>query len=112
LNILILILSSTSGTYQAVLAMHDSQLDVNTWFANDNVTELHTIDLNNGPVSPKATTGGITPDEGRDVNGEDPTGLVTPTDSSGEQDTGDEGTTDEDDEAGGDGDSNNGDEEE
>jgi hypothetical protein len=102
ISIIILILS-VNYSYQDVLAMHDSQLDVNTWIANDNVTQLHTIDLNNGPVSSSATTEGIAPNEVGDANGEDPTGLVTPTDN------GDEGTTDN----GGsrDEDSNNGDEE-
>jgi hypothetical protein len=108
ISIIILILS-VNYSYQDVLAMHDSQLDVNTWIANDNVTQLHTIDLNNGPVSSSATTEGIAPNEVGDANGEDPTVLVTPTDNGGEQDTGDEGTTDNG--SSRDEDSNNGDEE-
>jgi hypothetical protein len=40
ISIIILILS-VNYSYQDVLAMHDSQLDVNTWIANDNVTQLH-----------------------------------------------------------------------
>jgi hypothetical protein len=30
------------------LAMHDSELGVNTWLAGDNSTQRHAIDLNNG----------------------------------------------------------------
>ena len=57
--------------------MHDSTLDVNTWIARNNTTQLHTIDLNNGPISPPDTAGASTPD---------PTpGPVTPIDEDEEQ---------------------------
>ena len=39
-------------------AMHDSNLDVNTWLASDNSTQLNTIDLNSGPVASAAGSGG------------------------------------------------------
>jgi hypothetical protein len=39
-------------------AMHDSNLDVNTWLASDNSTQLNTIDLNSGPTASAAGTGG------------------------------------------------------
>ncbi len=47
-------------------AMHDSNLDVNTWLASDNSTQLHTIDLNNGSASTTAATGASTPEETTD----------------------------------------------
>ena len=36
-------------------AMHDSTLGVNTWVASDTVTQLHTIDLNDGPLISTST---------------------------------------------------------
>jgi hypothetical protein len=39
-------------------AMHDLNLDVNTWLASDNSTELNTIDLNSGPMASAAGPGG------------------------------------------------------
>jgi hypothetical protein len=39
-------------------AMHDSNLDVNTWLASDNSTQLNTIDLNSGPMASAAGSGG------------------------------------------------------
>ena len=44
-------------------AMHDSNLDVNTWLASDNSTQLHTIDLNKGPISSTTATGASTPEQ-------------------------------------------------
>ena len=49
---LLIIASQQLGT---IFAMHDSNLDVNTWIAIDNSTQVHTMDLNNGPMSPSAT---------------------------------------------------------
>src|SRR5918994_7548672 len=40
----------------SVVAMHDSTLDVNTWIASNNSTQLHTTDLNKGPVNPTTST--------------------------------------------------------
>lgn len=57
-------------TNQGVLAMHDSTLDVNTWIASNNSTQLNTIDLNSGPVSPTATTGGGETEEEEEVEEE------------------------------------------
>jgi hypothetical protein len=51
----ILILTISSHQQRGVFAMHDSTLDVNTWIASDNSTQLHTIDLNNAPVSSTST---------------------------------------------------------
>ena len=59
--------------------MHDSNLDVNTWIARNNSTQLHTIDLNKGPISPP-TAGATAPEETTGVTTQDPTpGPVTPT---------------------------------
>jgi hypothetical protein len=78
----------------SVVAMHDSTLDVNTWIASDNSTQLHTTDLNRGPISPGVSTGSAT--------AEDTTGpsTVTPT------------TPDADEEAAGENGDEDGDEEE
>ena len=52
-------------------AMHDSNLDVNTWLASDNSTQLHTIDLNKGPISSTTATGASTPEETTDESTEE-----------------------------------------
>jgi hypothetical protein len=74
-----------------VVAMHDSTLDVNTWIASDNSTQLHTTDLNRGPISPAVAAGAAT--------AEDATGpsTVTPTtpDGAEEDADGDEGEDEE-----------------
>jgi hypothetical protein len=75
----------------SVVAMHDSTLDVNTWIASDNITQLHTTDLNRGPISPAVSAGAAT--------AEDATGpsTVTPTtpDGAEEDADGDEGEDEE-----------------
>ena len=75
----------------SVVAMHDSTLDVNTWIASDNSTQLHTTDLNRGPISPAVSAGAAT--------AEDATGpsTVTPTtpDGAEEDADGDEGEDEE-----------------
>lgn len=79
-------------------AMHDSNLDVNTWIASDNSTQLHTIDLNQGTPSPSAAAGSTTTSEETidesaeedtlaDENGDEATG------SEDEEDGGEEGDT-------------------
>jgi hypothetical protein len=49
--------------FTSVVAMHDSTLDVNTWIASDNSTQLHTTDLNRGPVSPAVPAGSATAED-------------------------------------------------
>lgn len=75
----------------SVVAIHDSTLDVNTWIASDNSTQLHTTDLNRGPISPAVSAGAAT--------AEDATGpsTVTPTtpDGAEEDADGDEGEDEE-----------------
>lgn len=68
----------------SVVAMHDSTLDVNTWIASDNSTQLHTTDLNRGPISPAVSAGAAT--------AEDATGpsTVTPTTPDGAEEDADE----------------------
>src|SRR5918992_5103058 len=76
-----------------VVAMHDSTLDVNTWIASDNSTQLHTTDLNRGPISPAVSTGAAT--------AEDTTGpsTVTPTTPDADEEAaGENGDEDEDEE--------------
>lgn len=50
-------------SFASAFAMHDSTLDVNTWIASDNSTQLHTTDLNRGPINPTASTGAATGEE-------------------------------------------------
>ena len=47
---------SGSLNFVSAFAMHDSTLDVNTWIASNNSTQLHTTDLNKGPVNPTTST--------------------------------------------------------
>ena len=73
----------------SVVAMHDSTLDVNTWIASDNSTQLHTTDLNRGPIIPAVSAGAATT--------EDTTGpsTVTPTAPDGADEDTDSATEDE-----------------
>ena len=68
----------------SVVAMHDSTLDVNTWIASDNSTQLHTTDLNRGPISPAVSAGAATAE---DANGPS---TVTPTTPDGTEEDADE----------------------
>ena len=70
--------------FTSVVAMHDSTLEVNTWIASDNSTQLHTTDLNRGPISPAVSAGAAT--------AEDATGpsTVTPTTPDGAEEDADE----------------------
>ena len=63
-------------------AMHDSNLDVNTWLASDNSTQLHTIDLNKGPISSTTATGASTPEQTTDESTE---GDLPPADENGDE---------------------------
>jgi hypothetical protein len=67
--------------FSSVVAMHDSTLDVNTWIASDNSTQLQTTDLNRGPVNP-AVSAGAAPVE--DTTGPS---TVTPTTPDGADET-------------------------
>src|ERR687896_1572761 len=73
----------------SVFAMHDSTMDVNTWIASDNSTQLHTTDLNRGPISPAISAGAAT--------AEDATGpsTVTPTTPDGADEDADSEAEDE-----------------
>ena len=67
----------------SVFAMHDSNLGVNTWFASDNSTQRHTIDLNNGPSGSSAEAGAATTSE--EVTGESTEEEDTATDENGDE---------------------------
>ena len=55
------LITASIGHYVGTgFAMHDSNLDVNTWLASDNSTQLNTIDLNSGPVASAAVSEGAT----------------------------------------------------
>jgi hypothetical protein len=60
-----LMMMTLSGglNFVSAFALHDSTLDVNTWISSDNITQLHTTDLNKGPVSPTASTAADTAQE-------------------------------------------------
>jgi hypothetical protein len=80
--------------FTSVVAMHDSTLDVNTWIASDNSTQLHTTDLNRGPISPAVSAGAATAE---DTTG--PSTVTPPTPDEAEEDAdsenGDEGEDEE-----------------
>ena len=75
----------------SVVAMHDSTLDVNTWIASDNITQLHTTDLNRGQISPAVSAGAATAEDAAGPS------TVTPTTSDGSEEDadGDEGEDEE-----------------
>jgi hypothetical protein len=54
----VLITASLGHYIGTGFAMHDSTLDVNTWLASDNSTQINTIDLNTGPLASAADSGG------------------------------------------------------
>jgi hypothetical protein len=59
LVVVAVLITASIGHYVGTgFAMHDSNLDVNTWLASDNSTQLNTIDLNSGPVASAADSGG------------------------------------------------------
>jgi hypothetical protein len=66
ISVVAIILTIASQQQSVAFAMHDSTLGVNTWIASDNSTQLHTIDLNKGPVSSTSTAegGGTIEEEG------------------------------------------------
>jgi hypothetical protein len=80
--LMIVLISMTAAVvlhFGTASAMHDSNLDVNTWIARNNSTQLHTIDLNKGPISPP-TAGATAPEETTGVTTQDPTPEpITPT---------------------------------
>lgn len=62
-----------STNIASAFAMHDSTLDVNTWIASDNSTQLQTTDLNRGPISPALPTGAGATDETNGPSTDTPT---------------------------------------
>jgi hypothetical protein len=66
ISVVAIILTIALQQQSVAFAMHDSTLGVNTWIASDNSTQLHTIDLNKGPVSSTSTAegGGTIEEEG------------------------------------------------
>ena len=77
-------------SFTSVVAMHDSTLDVNTWIASDNSTQLHTTDLNRGPISPAISAGAATAEDTAGPS------TVTPTAPDGADEDADSETEDED----------------
>lgn len=66
----VLITASISNYVGSSFAMHDSNLDVNTWIASDNSTQLNTIDLNSGPMASAADSAGASETGDEVVEGE------------------------------------------
>jgi len=57
LMVALMVMTLSGGlNFVSAFALHDSTLDVNTWIASNNITQLHTTDLNKGPVSPTTST--------------------------------------------------------
>lgn len=80
----------------SVVAMHDSTLDVNTWIASDNTTQLHTTDLNTGPISPAVSAGDTTGPS--TVTPTAPDGADDADDENGDEGEDEEESADDDDE--------------
>jgi hypothetical protein len=96
LTVLIVIISLQQS---AVFAMHDSTLGVDTWIASDNSTQLHTIDLNKGPVDPtSATTEGVESEDGGVTDEEESDTGEGEEEEEEEQSTGENGEDGEEDE--------------
>ena len=77
-------------------ALHDSNLDVNTWLASDNSTQLQTIDLNQATQSPSSEAGPTMPeDTSDDENGDETTEEETTEDTSDDE-NGEESIDDDD----------------
>ena len=86
------LLTALIGHYVGTsFAMHDSNLDVNTWLASDNSTQLNTIDLNSGPVASSAGSEGAAETGDEVVEGEQADDETDETDEAPE----DENETDE-----------------
>jgi hypothetical protein len=64
LIVALMVMTLSGGlNFVSAFAMHDSTLDVNTWIASNNSTQLQTTDLNKGPVSPTTSTAASTAQE-------------------------------------------------
>jgi hypothetical protein len=64
LMVALMVMTLSGGlNFVSAFAMHDSTLDVNTWIASNNSTQLQTTDLNKGPVSPTTSTAANTAQE-------------------------------------------------
>jgi hypothetical protein len=106
LIVIVIFMAAAFGPHiGTAFAMHDSNLDVNTWIASDNSTQLHTIDLNKGTPSPSAAAGSATTSEETmdesteedtlaDENGDEATGSEGGGDEGGGDEGGDEGGED------------------
>jgi hypothetical protein len=100
LIVIVIFIAAAFGPHiGTAFAMHDSNLDVNTWIASDNSTQLHTIDLNKGTPGPSAAAGSATTSEETmdesteedtlaDENGDEATGSE---EGGGEEGGGEEG---------------------
>lgn len=71
ISVIVFLLIIASQQHGTIFAMHDSNLDVNTWIASDNSTQLNTMDLNSGTMSPSATAAGGEAEEGEVVDEEE-----------------------------------------
>ena len=98
LMVALMVMALSGGiNFVSAFAMHDSTLDVNTWIASNNSTQLQTTDLNKGPVSPTTSTAANTAEETPSPS------VVTPT--TPDEDGDDVDNEDEDGNDDGDGDS-------
>jgi hypothetical protein len=97
LLVALMVMTVSGGlNFASAFAMHDSTLNVNTWIASNNSTQLHTTDLNKGPVSPTTSTAANTAEE--------TTGPSTITPTTPDEAEDDVGSEDDDEEADGDAD--------
>jgi ribosomal protein L12E/L44/L45/RPP1/RPP2 len=85
------------GIQQVSFAMHDSTLGVNTWIAQDNTTQVNTINLNgpinqstSGPVEAAPTAAEEPVPSAEEVEEEDEEGEEEPDEETDEEDQEDE----------------------
>jgi hypothetical protein len=99
ISIATLLLITAVGTHQGAFALHDSNLDVNTWITQ-NGTQAQTINLNQGPVSQPPTEGATVAEEGAAAEEEPspPEPATEEEEEEDEEDEEDETTTPEEDE--------------
>jgi hypothetical protein len=89
ISIATLLLITAVGTHQGAFALHDSNLDVNTWITQ-NGTQAQTINLNQGPVSQPPTEGATVAEEEGAAAEEEPSPPEPATEEEEEEDEEDE----------------------
>ena len=85
------------NTQQTSFALHDSNLDANTWIAQDNSTEVNTIDLNT-PINQTVSGGAAASPDAAAAAEPEPTSTPDDEGENEEESASDDGEGDEGDE--------------